>query len=50
MKKQSYVPDKGEDKTPENQLKWRQAAFQKIIQNNDGKDDPGSQEKNGGKD
>ena len=29
---------------------WRQATFQKGIQNNDSDDDPGSWEKNGGKD
>ena len=32
-------------------MKWRQATFpKKRIQNSDSEDDPGSQEKNGGKD
>ena len=31
-------------------MKWRQVIFQKKIQNNGNEDDPGSQEKNEGKD
>ena len=31
-------------------MNWRRATFQKTIQNNDCKDDSGSQKKNGGKD
>ena len=31
-------------------MKWRQATFQKRINNNDSEDDPGPQKKNGGKD
>ena len=30
-------------------MKWRQATFQKRIQNNDSEDDPGTWKKNGGK-
>ena len=28
-------------------MKWRQAIFQKRIQNNDSEDDPGSRKQNG---
>ena len=31
-------------------MKWRQAIFQKKIQNNDSEDDTGPRKKNGGKD
>ena len=44
---------KEQDKTPEKQTtKWsgNRQSFRKRIQNNDSKDDPGSQKKNGGKD
>ena len=41
---------KEQDKTPEKQVKWRQATFQKRIQNNDSEDDPGPRKKNVDKD
>ena len=31
-------------------MKWRQATFQKKIQNNDSEHDPGPRKTNGGKD
>ena len=52
MKRQRAVYQmKEQDKTPEKQLnEWRQATFQRRIQNNDSEDDPGLRKKNGGKD
>ena len=42
---------KEQDKTPEKQqMKWRQATFQRKNSENDREDDPGPRKKNGGKD
>ena len=57
MKKQKVVSQmKGQDKTPEKQPKWSGAEkrisefFWYVNDDSDNEDDPGSWEKNGGKD
>ena len=53
MKKQKVTFQmKGQDKIPEKTTKWSGGGqpSRKRIQNNDSEDDPGSWEKNGGKD
>ena len=51
-KAESYVPDEGIRYSPRKttELSGNRQPSKKIIQNNDSEDDPGSQEKNGGKD
>ena len=51
MEKQKVMSQmKGQDKTPEKQLNRDRQPTRKRIQNDNGEDDTGSQEKNGGKD
>ena len=42
---EEYVPEKKQDKSPEEQLSGDRQSIWKRIQSNDSKDDPGSQKK-----